>query len=231
MLGLNFDNIDKQTSRKIAKLKDDPYLNKKYNRDLRIQQKMKYFNNHFINIDKGLNKKKVIDIGPAFGEFLEVCKFHNFGNVLGIDAKSGDCMGNPYYELSEIMCKVQNIPVEYCGLLWWIHNNKLKNDSVCIINSQGSIEQAFTKYINGDNHRGGQSVLKWIMNDELKYEFIKFIEECKRLLCSKGVLMIYGNGTSNVSKYNNLIVNLIEDIGGMKIKYTDCKRLHRIVKL
>lgn len=214
------------------KIISDPYIAKKYNRNRRISDKIKYINEFLPNIKNG--NEVVLDIGPGPCEFLEVCRFFN-NEIYGIDATSDESeMGYEYLRLSELMAERQKIPVKYIGLDKLILNGNLsfEDEKFTVINSQGSIEQVCEDYMDGDKsvkHKDAR-LISWNESDDTLLFFNKLFLELKRILKIGGILMIYGNGSKNVDYYN-WMVNEFCDKNNMKIIFTKYKCLHKIIRV
>lgn len=199
----------------------DKYLSKKYNRNKRLKQKLQYYN-EIVSFNKRQLKyvdKFILDIGPGPGEFLEICRAMGFNKVLGVDANFNTntnesvCMGNEYLSLSKLMVSVNKLNVLYTGLEYFISNviNKFDNESILLINSQGSFEQAFSKFIIGDNFRGGRNVIEWDLNLSFIACLTCFIGIVSRVLVKDGMLVIWMNGTKNQEDFNKMFMNLLKD--------------------
>ena len=214
------------------KVKQDPYIAKKYNRENRIKDKKEYVNEFLPEVKKG--GQLVVDIGPGPGEFLEVCRsFKN--SILGIDAAEGDSeMGNNYQLLSKLMTERQNVPVMYVGFENLIANEKtpFEDGSVGVINSQGAIEQVFKDYMDGPPLREhlNSNLLSWRIDSNLEGVFIKFYDEIARILVSGGVCLIYGNGANNTEDYNKMIKRIVGNNSKLDIVQEKYGRLHKVVK-
>jgi hypothetical protein len=91
----------------IEGLLQDPYLSKKYNRDVRLKDKMDYIQRVTPEVtNAGLS---IVDVGPGPGEYLEWCRY--FGNaILGVDSPYENAMGAEYEKLSRICHRWQEIP-------------------------------------------------------------------------------------------------------------------------
>ncbi len=207
------------------------YVKTKYNRKNRLQDKIDYVNKWAPEIKK--NNGNVLDIGPGPGEFLEVARF--FGNLVkGIDSKiENNQMGNEYVTLSKLMTKRQNIPVQYVGF-----ENMLKDglpypdEHFSFINSQGSIEQVFSKHLSGVElvqHKNCFN-LTWTFDAATEKSFIKLFSEIKRILCQGGIFLLYANGAKNVQEYITYITKKINETR-LNIIKTDGKTLHKIQKV
>ncbi|MCP3683534.1 MAG: class I SAM-dependent methyltransferase [bacterium] len=216
--------------KKYDKLMKDPYLSKKYDRKRRIKEKRKYISELCPEI-KRLRGKLILDIGPGPGEFLEVCR--EFGhNVWGIDAKLNDAeMGDEYIQLSKLMSERQKILVDYVGFEDYLINDIAEDtdeNEVYLINFQGSLEQAFAKYMKGPRHRETKdaSQLAWVIDDDLKHIFNLMFEEFHRILEPGGYVLIYGNGAKNVGAYDKLISATAAKYG-FKLYLKKSHRLHK----
>jgi len=209
---------------------EDEYICKKYNRKNRIQDKVDYINKHLPEVKAGA-KGLIIDLGCGPGEFLEICRF--YGNtVVGVDARLDDCeMGAEYIKLSYLLCKRQNLDVKYIGFENMLKKGRLpfEDNSVKIINSQGSIEQIFKDYLIGEPHINNKSSKKliWKVDDSLDSVFYHFFKEVKRILKLNGVLVIYANGTNNKRQYD-MLIRRTSLKAGLELVYADGRKFHKL---
>lgn len=187
----------------------DNYVSKKYNRKNRLISKINYIDNFVPEIKNG--NGYILDLGPGPGEFLEVCRYYN-NEIIGIDAKLNESeMGNEYMKLSHLMTERQKIPVLYNGFENYLKTKLPFDDSqLSVVNSQGSIEQIFKKYMVGIPHLQAKkaSLLSWNINDELFDEFEKMFNEVQRVLKKDGLFIIYANGAKNTEDYHNFILKI-----------------------
>lgn len=188
------------------RLMHDPYIRKKYNRARRIAAKIDYVRDMVPEVKTG--NGVVLDIGPGPGEFLEVCRA--YGNkVGGIDAKIDDCeMGDEYIRLSKLMTARQGIQVWYNGF-----ENRvipMPDNSVSLINSQGSIEQVMKKHLVGPPHKQTKkaSLLEWTGDDWMRLDFENMFIEYDRVLKRGGIVCIWANGAKNTRVYTELVDRL-----------------------
>lgn len=210
----------------------DPYVSRKYNRRRRIKDKVDYINQYLPEVKK--QGATVLDLGPGPGEFMEVCE-HYGKTCYGIDADLDDCeMGFEYVKLSKLMAQRQGLNIQYVGLLNMIENGGLpfEDESISFINSQGSIEQIFAKYMVGPSHKKHKNcnLLSWEIDAELIDIFSAFFAELNRVLEPEGRILIYGNGAKNVNEYNQLLRQCIDDIDGLEIVIDVNSRLTKIRK-
>ena len=214
-------------------LMKDPYLKKKYNREKRVAGKKEYIDNNTAEI-KAVTAKNILDIGPGPGEWLEWCKYYGH-YAYGIDAvvETGE-MGYEYTRLSQMMTDRQKLNIKYDGLINHIIGGfDFENNSVYFINSQGSIEQAFAKYMDGPPHRetkksGG---LKWRTEDvDFKDMFIRMFEGFERILEPGGYIFIWGNGSKNDHEYDKLIKDTLKQIPNLKLIKQKSNRWHKFQK-
>jgi len=166
--------------------------------------------------------KYVIDLGPGPGDFLGICREYGF-KIKGYDARFDSIkgMGMDYVNLSAIFAKEKNIPIDYCNFeeTGFIG---IEDNSVYIINSRGSFEQIFSKYLLGvpiENHHNSKK-LKWNHSENMYNQISIFLDTCYSKLTTNGYLFIAFNGTEdntlfilnlkniiNVEKFNIHILN------------------------
>lgn len=216
----------------------DPYVITKYNRDTRLNEQLNYIDTYLPEIYAG--NSKILDLGPGPGEFLEYCRYFK-NNIWGIDAKSDDCeMGTEYLQLSWLLAERQKIPVEYFGLENYVNNKGInpglpfEDNSVSIINSQGSWEQMLKEYLIGRPHREHKNcnLLSWdISNYNLKEFLIKTFKEFDRILVNGGIILIYGNGAQNQKEYDFIFRDILHtEFKHFEIMFTKDNRLYKIRK-
>ena len=212
--------------KEFKRVMEDSFIQKKYNRERRINDKVEY-------IDKFIPEIKekhgiVLDIGPGPGEFLEVCR--HYGNeVEGIDASIGNSlMGNPYLTLSKLMTLRQHLKIAYSDFLVKLSSGfDYKDNSLICINSQGSIEQAFNIFMKGTNPPHEWS---WVEGAPVQRGFYNLMDEASRVLMPGGIVFIYANGSGNDAYYDDMIKRSVKQAKGLEIAHTDNKHIHKIKK-
>jgi len=207
----------------------DKFIQIKYNREKRINEKKEYIDKYLPEIKYG--GLRVLDLGPGPGEFLELCRFYG-NDIVAIDSDTdANPMGKSYGVLSKLMSKRQNIPVIYGGIQKFINSFDVSgfpfdNNTIDIVNSQGSIEQIFSGY----SDKIENNVLTTLReNKQTEDIFYSFFEDIYRMLKISGIVYIYGNGFINQKYYNALVKRISLDFH-FKITYTDNKRRHKLVK-
>tara|TARA_B110001450_G_C17652874_1_gene494013 strand:+ start:693 stop:2384 length:1692 start_codon:yes stop_codon:yes gene_type:complete len=161
--------------------------------------------------DSQKQNKYVIDLGPGPGDFLEISRNLGF-KIKGYDAKLDSIkgMGMDYVNLCAIYAKEKNIPIDYCNFEETGFRG-IEDDSVYIINSRGSFEQIFSKYLLGIPHyKTHISNQEWSHTDEMYYRFKTFFSNCSKKLIKNGVLHIAFNGTK-CNSLHNIISKLLPD--------------------
>jgi len=211
-------------------LMKDPYLSKKYNRERRIKDHRKYMG-AFTPELKHVKGKKILDIGCAMGEYLEICR--EFGHeIQGVDAPLEDCeMGNEYIRLSKLMTERQHIPVDYCGLQAWLNKAHAAGEYF-YINMRGCIEQCFYEHQSGTPHRVTHNAggLKWIITKELQDKFELMFKMFSHILEDGGRIAIWANGSKNNPEYDNLILETLKKFPELHLVKKIGKLQHKIQK-
>ena len=220
-----------QWQQKYDKLMKDRYLSKKYNRTRRIQDKKEIIHKVTPEITHRTGKK-ILDIGPGPGEFLEWCRQYGH-TVKGIDAKITDCeMGNEYIQLSKLMTERQQLDVEYCGFMDFLAREHTAGEYFYIV-MQGSIEQCFKEHLKGPPHRETKksSGLKWMMTPELEADFTRMFEVFDTLLEDGGYIFIWANGSKNNPDYDDLVLRTLEKFPDLQLFKKAGKLQHKIRKM
>lgn len=218
-------------------LMKDEYLKKKYNRKRRIKDKRKYMGSITPEL-KHCKGKKVLDIGPGPGEWLEVCR--ELGHFpIGIDAKVDDCeMGDEYIKLSQLMTDRQTLNVGYTGFVEWLDIISQRGSfapdehKLYYINSQGSIEQCLKDYMEGTPHKISKkaSGLRWKVEQRTWDIFYKMFAEFNRILEPGGYVVIWANGSKNNADYDNFILQTAKKFPAFKLYKKEGKTFHKFCK-
>ena len=220
------------------KLMQDGYLSKKYNRERRIADHKKYMNNCTPEI-KRCTGKLIFEIGPAMGEFLELCRDYGH-NVFGIDAVIDDNeMGDAYAQMSKLMTDRQQLDVIYTGFDRYLkmdieyRQGILQNYSVFYINMRGCIEQCFKKYMLGPPHKETKdcSKLAWHITPELWEMFEIMFKEFSRILEDGGYIYCWANGSKNNPEYDNLMLETLKKFPEFQLYKKVGKLQHKIRKV
>ena len=219
---------------KFSNLMTDEFLSRKYNRVRRINDHLEYLQKLApeVLLNENLDSY-VIDIGPGPGELLEICRALGY-KTKGFDAKLEDCeMGRPYLELSMLMSERQNLDIDYCGFENILSSLPIENDSTFLVNSRGSIEQVFKKHLEGVPHKIHHDAkqLAWSFSDDMKNDFLTLFENVSRILVPDGIFLIYGNGSSNIGKYHDFIMAILDEITSLRCELSDGRTIHKIRKV
>jgi len=216
----------------------DPYLNRKYNREKRIKDHRKYMGNCTPEL-KNCTGKNVLEIGPAMGEWLEICR--EFGhNVFGIDAVVTDNeMGDEYAQMSKLMTERQEIDVLYTGFDRYLlmdleyRQGIIPNGSIFYINLRGCIEQVFKDYMTGPPHKQTKdcSQLAWKDTPETWEMFERMFTEFDRMLEDGGYIYIWANGSKNNPTYDNYILETLKKFPQLQLFKKVGKVQHKIRKM
>ncbi|MFA5313196.1 MAG: methyltransferase domain-containing protein [Methanomassiliicoccales archaeon] len=225
---------NKEWQQEFDELMRDPYLMIKYDRERRLKDKERYIHRYVSEFRRGWS---ILDLGPGPGEFMEILRDKGC-MVYGIDARPDDCeMGNGYLKLSRLMIQRQNFEscVDYSGVDYWIFNNgryPFPDDSLNLVNSQGSIEQIFKKYMDGVPHLVHKNAkqLLWRMDCETKDAMDLFFRVTSKVLCENGVFLIAANGASNEDEYDSLVCEMATK-NGFKIVIREPSCLHKMVRI
>lgn len=210
----------------MAELKKDGFIAKKYERRRRLVDKLQYikaFCMHLLAPGPGL----VIDVGPGPGEFLEIVRSAG-RDVLGIDAPSGSGgMGDKYVRLSQLMHLRQNLRVNYAGLLEFIPT-KLSQElagTAVLVNLQGSIEQCFAQYMEGEPHDQHHDCkqLSWRIDNALRAKLCEMFATFASWLIPDGHVLIYCNGAANFQAFAAELHAAAKVGGKFVVSLMDCE--------
>ena len=189
-------------------------LSEKLNMPRRYNDLNAYINTYlFESKQVNYKNKYIIDLGPGPGDFLKIFRDDlKYPNIKGYDARLDSIkgMGKNYVNLCHHYAMENNIPVEYCNFEETGFSG-IKNNSVFIINSRGSFEQIFCKYLIGDpieNHHNSKK-LKWNHTDNMYKNISKFFNSCYLKLINNGILLISFNGTEDNTLFIKNIKNII----------------------
>ena len=219
-------------------LLSDEYLRSKYDRMRRLTDKRNYINRYAQELlappeEFGV----VVDIGSAFGEFLELCRALGW-HVLGVDASTGyGGMGDPYLQLSRMMTDRQRISVQYIGLDGWLTNAyHLHRDSRApsFINFQGSWAQCWHKYLDGPMHHETHDARSqhWRFCWQLEIEWTRAFHTMYDVLRPSGILLIVDNRTGTdeeCAEYSRRIQQHASDVG-FRLIYSESTYVHKWIK-
>ncbi len=216
-------------------LTSDPYVKKKYNRTNNINRFNHWVSNYLPEVKTG--GKVVMDIGPGFGEFLEICR--SYGNeVSGIDASMDviSVMGNEYMRCAKLMTERQKLDVLYYGFDKLIEEGGIKypDNHIDIINSVGCFEMMFKKFHIGEdlNKHRNTSLVSINPTDECKEYLLKIFREMYRVLKINGCFIIYFNTIKNMKEFSDFMVSSVNNnVGGLKLVKAENNLIFKFVKV
>lgn len=192
---------DETLANEYERLMQDAWLARKTNRERRLNEIINYIDQNCIAEMNPHKKGLVVDIGPGPGEFLEIARLKG-NKILGVDAPSGKGgMGENYVRVSQLMHIRQKIPVMYVRFTVWLSSQTASQTAPdCkLINFRGSIEQCFSKYMDGPGHDKHQDCmqLSWKENDATIDAIEHSMEIMSQLLVRRGAVLIHANGARN----------------------------------
>tara|TARA_A100001011_G_scaffold248059_1_gene256309 strand:- start:697 stop:2331 length:1635 start_codon:yes stop_codon:yes gene_type:complete len=210
----NMNNILSKNELLSKKLPSGKLLSEKLNMSRRYNDLNAYINKYLFE-SKQYNYKNnyIIDLGPGPGDFLKIFRDDlKYPNIKGYDARLDSIkgMGKNYVNLCYHYAMENNIPIEYCNFEETGFSG-IKDNSVFIINSRGSFEQIFSKYLLGTPHHiTHKSDQTWSHTTEMYNKLKKFFIDCSNILVNNGILLIAFNGTKCKS-LQNIINKLLPD--------------------
>ena len=212
-------------------LMTDPYLSKKYNRERRIKDLRKFMGECTPEL-KHCKEKRVLDIGCAFGEYLEICR--EMGHYpSGVDAVIEDCdMGDEYIRLSQLMTERQKIKVAYTGLQAWVEEQHGEGEFFYIV-SRGAINQCYKEHLLGPSHKitkdsGAQT---WDMSPELWQKFYNLFFAINHVLEDGGFFYCWANGSANDPMYDHLFLQTLKKFPNLQLMKKIGKLRHKVKKV
>ncbi len=210
---LFLENTIKKEKLLECKLPNGRTLREKLNMKRRNTELHKYINTFLSEIKNVSDKKNkyIIDLGPGPGDFLEISRNLGF-KIKGYDAKLDSIkgMGMDYVNLCAMYAKEKNIPIEYCNFEETGFSG-IEDDSVYLINSRGSFEQIFSKYLLGIPHyKTHLCNQEWSHTEEMYHRFKTFFSNCSKKLIKNGIVFIAFNGTK-CNSLHDIINKLLPD--------------------
>lgn len=196
-----------------AELFSDPWVARKLDRKRRLSELARYFNDYLSDLN--FEGRRVVDIGCAAGELLEILRMHG-ADISGVDNIADSCtgMGKKYVRASQICCLRQGIPVEYCGFSNWLLNN-MHNASreYLLINFRGSFSQCLEIFQQGPPHHEthDSKQLRWKVDYNSQIGILSTLNELKCLLSDDGVILISMNESSNHDQFDSMFKRCIEN--------------------
>lgn len=215
-------------------LMQDPWLFRKLNRENRVREHWEYVEQYLPELATVTpDPRVVLDVGPGCGELLEIARQHNY-LPLGVDAAVGEGgMGNAYLRASQLVTQRQDIPVYYEGLLPFARRDAMHgfNGDVSIINSRGSIEQAFSDYMEGEPHHTHQCCrkLRWKETEETARIITGVWLRFSQWLRPGGILLVHANGSADDTWYDETVRESAL-LSGLALVYQEGLRLHKWIR-
>lgn len=209
------------------------FIKYKYNRQRRWNDKINYITKSFPQYIKQENKNYyIVDLGPGFGEFLELMRYCGF-KTIGYDADlNSECiMSNAYVQLSALLAKRQKLNIKYIDFFTIYNKIPLPDNSTMIINSQGSFGQLFDKLVIGNINHGrldkNDANSLWVENENTNNIMYDFLKECYRILIKNGCILICMNKIKNT----DYILNVLNTLGiKLGFNITLHKKIPRYIK-
>jgi hypothetical protein len=207
--------LSREAASRLQALLANPWLGNKLNRVRRIGEHGDYLARWVPGIAE-VKRGVVIDVGPGGCELLEIVK--QIGHfACGIDAQGGmGGMGEDYLEACRLLAQAQGIPVAYCDALHAIrkwreggrvfHQDTVLDEAIrsggcaVLINSRGSMEQVFSRYMDGKPHdlHHMASNMTWRLSDKLTLRRMRDVMAwASHVLRPGGVFLCHLNGSTN----------------------------------
>lgn len=215
-------------------LMSDPWLKKKLDRNMRVNEHLKYLYDYVPEFfDETLPAGAVCDVGCGCGELLEIARFYG-RDAFGVDADSGEGgMGEEYLYASQLMVQRQDLEVIYCGGQTFFAKVNCgdygyRDGTVALINSRGSLEQIFSDCMEGEPHHKHHlaKTMHWRLNDKIvERQLERMFTAIHRLLVAGGRFMLHCNGARNGEQVDILLDQLATKFGFKTLM--SGKRLHK----
>ncbi len=171
-------------------------------------------------MDRGM----FLDVGCGCGDLLAIVRAKGF-NVLGLDAPDGmGGMGDAFIALCRVIRMELNVPVVECRLLDWIElpDGHLAGN-VAVINARGSVEQAFSDFMEGTphdvDHRSDNK--RWREAQDTVLAIRGMMKAFYSLLRQGGMLLVASNGSANNAWYNSVMILSAEVAGFRLVEQSD----------
>jgi len=184
--------------------------------------KLKIYINKYLSeaFQSNYRNNYIIDLGPGPGDFLKIFRDElGYNNIKGYDAKLDSIkgMGKNYVNLCYFIARENNIPIEYCNFEETGFSG-INDNSTYLINSRGSFEMIFHKYLLGppiENHHNIRK-LEWNHTKNMYNKILFFFNSCYSKLIKNGILFISFNGTKDNTIFISKLKNII-DLNKFKI--------------
>jgi len=194
----------------------DPYLARKYDRQRRVQDHLRYLQKYAPEVLGPATKSTyIIDVGCGAGETLEWARVFKW-RTIGIEAPGGDGgMGDGYWQLSKLMHQRQGLAVLYCG---WQAYVQRYGHVASLFNFRGSWSQSYANFLDGlphhIHHDCHQQTWRWGV--ELREAWAAAFEFMAHWLVPGGHILIAANDTGGSgcrARYNQEMQEVASEAG------------------
>ncbi len=180
-----------------AILKAEPWLKDKSDRTRLIREKNDYIDRYCPDIKSG-GEETIVDVGPGFGVFLELCREYGWGFVGHETAIGEGGMGNPYLRLARLWCERQDVPVKRYGFGGFLRLCLAPAGPCCrLVNFQGSFSQCHSQWLDGTPHHVHRKAeeQRWRFGPELNQTWQAEFTTIRKTLLPGGEVLIVANQT------------------------------------
>ena len=180
-----------------AILEAEPWLRDKSDRARLIREKNEYIDRYCPEIKDG-GDGMIVDVGPGFGVFLELCKACGWV-AIGYETNDGiGGMGDRYLQLAKLLCERQG--VRQIGRGFRSFKGVCHVDPIPryrLVNFQGSFAQCHAYWLSGMPHHINRKAeeQRWRFSDDLFLTWRSEFKLIRRTLMLDGELLIVANKT------------------------------------
>lgn len=182
------------------------FIREKFNRQHLLTYKLAYVREWLPELATH-ERGRVLDLGPGFGEFMEICTALGHSPV-GVDSAMGEEMGQEYFSLSRMMIERQRLVVAYADVCALANGrgavppelDLARLGAFWLVNAQGSIEQILDSSMRGSplvQGAHGEEPRTWFEDSSTADALRTLFRWVYALLETGGLFTIFFNGYPN----------------------------------